>query len=446
MQHEVFISYHRNSSAELVEHIVAALESHGIKCWYAPRDVDSSYAGDIVKAINTCKVFLLVINEQSSHSAHVLNEIDCAFNRFHQHESIRLLPFRTDNREISDDVRYYLGRIHFLDGTEPPEEDRINALVSRISYWIQSSEWNNNAQPVVQVQSIHSTTLVHNTNFVGRASELNEIYRLLHSDNNKLFLCGTGGIGKSELARQYGLKFQNEYRTILWFTYKSIAIMKQLLTLNPEPLKASWYHYYISNQLRCLEQYDGLSSEAALSLSLLKDLPDSLEKKQQLSRSYSMMGWAKYHTDDFEQAFSYFEHSLHLRKETLSDDNVLIAWAYFNSASVLTKMKETEKAIQYYEEAIRRFLLINEIGICVPAYICIAEAYLDLNDCTKATNALEQAFTYEYEYYGEENCRKYWLYDIKSKILEKQGKNDEAAEYRRWSEEEYKKYIQSRET
>ncbi|MFR2127103.1 MAG: toll/interleukin-1 receptor domain-containing protein, partial [Dorea sp.] len=102
MQHEVFISYHRNSSAELVEHIVAALESHGIKCWYAPRDVDSNYAGDIVKAINTCKVFLLVMNEQSSHSAHVLNEIDYAFNRFHQHESIRLLPFRTDNREISD--------------------------------------------------------------------------------------------------------------------------------------------------------------------------------------------------------------------------------------------------------------------------------------------------------------------------------------------------------
>ena len=47
MQHEVFISYHRNSSAELVEHIVTALESHGIKCWYAPRDVDSSYASGV---------------------------------------------------------------------------------------------------------------------------------------------------------------------------------------------------------------------------------------------------------------------------------------------------------------------------------------------------------------------------------------------------------------
>ena len=74
-----------------------------------------------------------------------------------------------------------------------------------------------------------------------------------------------------------------------------------------------------------------------------------------------------------------------------------------------------------FKLCIRRFLRINEIGICVPAYICIAEAYLDLNDCTKATNALEQAFTYEYKYYGEENCRK-------SKILENQGKNDEAAE------------------
>ena len=83
--------------------------------------------------------------------------------------SMKLTVLLTGYMEISDDVRYYLGRIHFLDGTEPPEEDRINALVSRISYWIQSSEWNNNAQPVVQVQSIHSTTLVHNTKFFGPA-------------------------------------------------------------------------------------------------------------------------------------------------------------------------------------------------------------------------------------------------------------------------------------
>ena len=63
MDHEVFISYHRDSSAELVENIVQALESKGIKCWYAPRDVVSKYAGDIVKAIEDCKIFLLIMNK-----------------------------------------------------------------------------------------------------------------------------------------------------------------------------------------------------------------------------------------------------------------------------------------------------------------------------------------------------------------------------------------------
>ena len=36
VEHSVFISYHHDSSVQLVERIVQALESSGIKCWYAP--------------------------------------------------------------------------------------------------------------------------------------------------------------------------------------------------------------------------------------------------------------------------------------------------------------------------------------------------------------------------------------------------------------------------
>ena len=90
-----------------------------------------------MRAIEECKVFLLVMNRYSTHSEHVLNEIDCAFNRFHHKEAIRLLPFRTDKENLPDDVKYYLGRIHSLDGSEPPEEERISSLVSRIAYWLQ---------------------------------------------------------------------------------------------------------------------------------------------------------------------------------------------------------------------------------------------------------------------------------------------------------------------
>lgn len=109
MKHVVFISYHHDSSAQLVEHIVQALEREGIECWYAPRDVTSKYAGDIVRAIDECKIFLLIMNRYSTCSEHVLNEIDCAFNRFHHKEDIRLLPFRTDKENMTDDVKYYLG-------------------------------------------------------------------------------------------------------------------------------------------------------------------------------------------------------------------------------------------------------------------------------------------------------------------------------------------------
>lgn len=772
MDHEVFISYHRDSSAELVENIVQALESKGIKCWYAPRDVVSKYAGDIVKAIEDCKIFLLIMNKYSSHSEHVLNEINYAFNRFNQKAPIRLLPFRTDKNELSDDVKYYLGRIHCLDGSEPPKEDRIDALVSRISYWLQNGvlEEADRGSAIKELplvsEPIRSSALVHNVNFVGRGRELEEMRRLLHGSNNKLFLSGAGGLGKSELARQYALKFEGEYRTIIWFSYnttiedmlisdqflcihglenekqdlttpkareayyykklnylkdhcdrstllivdnfdsederlteflegkysmifssrlsrekdgyqelrihpldsreeqrelfcrfykrplgagdeealfdilehihfhtyaiellakqmqasrtspahmrqyfegkrtpsekrsklvvdhvmevmaqifrlshlseeklsilenmallpvegietelffdltelddfmlldelidssfiqynyvsdvislhpliadtiartfpdfadgcetyvrnlterlgsfthfrhsekstflslaenyylkwcepksayqtafmeqlaqayaeyfmrdKSIAMMERLISLNPDPLKTSWYHYYIANQRRCLGQFGELSKEAEISLEIVKDLPASPEMKQQLSLSYSMMGWAKYHESLLEDSSAYFEKSLELRREILPDDDVLIAWAYYNSASVLYKAGNIQKSIQYYEEAIRRFLLIDEIGICVPAYLSVAEAYLLLDDMEKAQEALSQAFDYEYEYYGEENCRKYWLYEVKAKLLKKQGMAEQAEEYEKLSREEYEKYL-----
>ena len=226
MKHVVFISYHHDSSAQLVEHIVQALEREGIECWYAPRDVTSKYAGDIVRAIDECKIFLLIMNRYSTCSEHVLNEIDCAFNRFHHKEDIRLLPFRTDKEGMPDDVKYYLGRIHSLDGSDPPEEERIATLVSRIAYWLQEEEegapvqgMRNNAQP--QAGEIRSTSLTYNTNFVGREAELEEMHQLLWGENNKLFLFGTGGMGKSELARQYLRKFQGEYTTVVWLTYNT---------------------------------------------------------------------------------------------------------------------------------------------------------------------------------------------------------------------------------
>ena len=93
MEIDVFVSHHTASSLHIVEGIVNKLESQGIRCWYAPRDTEGAYASSIVKAINSCSVFLLILNRPASLSVHVLNEIDMVSKRLTRSEDVKISPF-----------------------------------------------------------------------------------------------------------------------------------------------------------------------------------------------------------------------------------------------------------------------------------------------------------------------------------------------------------------
>ena len=54
--------------------------------------------------------------------------------------------------------------------------------------------------------------------FIGRDKEIEDIHQKLQ-ENNILFLHGIGGIGKSELAKQYAKKYRSEYDTIVFAPY-----------------------------------------------------------------------------------------------------------------------------------------------------------------------------------------------------------------------------------
>lgn len=231
---DVFISYHTQSAGDAVRKICGALESAGISCWYAPRNVGANYAQSIVEAIRGCRVFLLVLNKESNLSAHVLNEVNCAFDRFRNHEDIVLLPFRIDDCTLSDDVYYYLGRIHIMDGACPPEIARIQELVARVCV-ILGKETERTAVLSAQEGPVSSGAAVSedpgrtyrltgsmvypDSHFVGRGRELAEIGRGLSGGSNKLFLVGMGGIGKSEIARMYIKQHQADYDVILWVSF-----------------------------------------------------------------------------------------------------------------------------------------------------------------------------------------------------------------------------------
>ncbi len=68
------------------------------------------------------------------------------------------------------------------------------------------------------VYRLNDSVIYPDANFVGRETELDQIHKFLSSPNNKLFLFGMGGIGKSELARQYISRHRNDYRLVLWIS------------------------------------------------------------------------------------------------------------------------------------------------------------------------------------------------------------------------------------
>ena len=120
---DVFISYHESSAGALAEQIADALESNGVSCWYARRDLPPGavFSDYIPQAIRKCKVFLLILNEGSNQSEHVKNELNLAFRRINRHEQITLVPFRVDNCIVSDSIDYFISRFQITDGNSSDE-------------------------------------------------------------------------------------------------------------------------------------------------------------------------------------------------------------------------------------------------------------------------------------------------------------------------------------
>ena len=217
MEKRVFISY---SSADrlISDAICHHLEAEGIRCWIAPRDIGrSDWAGNIMQALHTADVFVVVISGNSIASPEVIKEVTEATRCCHY-----ILPFKVDEEMLSDTLQYHLGPCHWLDAVTPPLEARILELVDRIKHlskedalYFNQNRW-----------KLREKTVYPRGLFLGREQEIAEIGRLLEEDH-VLFLQGMGGIGKSEIAKGYARAFRDSYDCIIFATY--ISSLKDLL-------------------------------------------------------------------------------------------------------------------------------------------------------------------------------------------------------------------------
>ena len=82
MTRDVFIS-HAGDDASVAIEVCAQLEKRGLKCWMAPRDVAAGSVWDeaILDAIETSRVFLLILSKSANQSQFVKNEVNRAFSQ-----------------------------------------------------------------------------------------------------------------------------------------------------------------------------------------------------------------------------------------------------------------------------------------------------------------------------------------------------------------------------
>ncbi|MBP3381575.1 MAG: toll/interleukin-1 receptor domain-containing protein [Clostridia bacterium] len=78
---DVFVSFHTPDQAA-AESIVKSLESNGLACFFAPRDMPggSPFSEELVKELEACKVFLLVFSKETNNSKWVPLELQMAFD------------------------------------------------------------------------------------------------------------------------------------------------------------------------------------------------------------------------------------------------------------------------------------------------------------------------------------------------------------------------------
>jgi WD40 repeat protein len=126
--HDVFIS-HSSKDKAIADAMTAKLESAGIRCWVAPRDVPPghNWGEAIIDAITECKVMVLIYSGNSNVSPQVQREVERAVNK-----GLHIIPFRTEAAPLSKAMEYFISAPHWLDALDDPLEKHLNRLVELV--------------------------------------------------------------------------------------------------------------------------------------------------------------------------------------------------------------------------------------------------------------------------------------------------------------------------
>jgi hypothetical protein len=125
MSHVVFVSYSSHDKT-IADEACRALETKGIPCWIAPRDVlpGSLWGEEIINAINDSQIMVLILSSSSNDSPQVIREIERAGSK-----GLPIISFRIGDVRLSKSMEYFVSTHHWLDATKDPLESCLTRLV-----------------------------------------------------------------------------------------------------------------------------------------------------------------------------------------------------------------------------------------------------------------------------------------------------------------------------
>src|SRR5215470_7883386 len=128
MPHDVFISYAHADKAT-ADAACATLEQAGIRCWIAPRDITpgEEFGAAIVKAIENCRVMVLIFSASANNSRQTRREVERAINA-----GVTLVPVRIEDVPPTESFAYFMSSVHWLDALTPPLEQHLHKLAASI--------------------------------------------------------------------------------------------------------------------------------------------------------------------------------------------------------------------------------------------------------------------------------------------------------------------------
>lgn len=104
---DCFISYSSKDNA-FAERLYEDLQSHGVRCWFAPRDlpVGAKTRQALTDAIRSNERLIVVLSEHSIDSQWVENEVETAFEEERTRQAVVLLPVRIDDRVMTSSTAW----------------------------------------------------------------------------------------------------------------------------------------------------------------------------------------------------------------------------------------------------------------------------------------------------------------------------------------------------